>query len=59
MLSALMMYRVMIAEAVGRWKLKKEVEGSRADGAIRERGCPGPGGPRLFSSQREESGSFD
>lgn len=54
-----MMYRVMIAEAVGQWKLKKEVEGSRADGAIRERGCPGPGGPRLFSSQREESGSFD
>jgi hypothetical protein len=42
--------------AGGSWK--KDVERSRADGTSRERGCPGPGGPRLFSSQWEESGSF-
>lgn len=48
----------MVAEEVGWWKLEKDVEGSRADGTSRERGCPGPGGPRLFSSRREESGSF-
>jgi hypothetical protein len=47
-----------VAEAVSWWKLKKDVERSRADGTSRERGGPGPGGPRLFSSQREESGSF-
>lgn len=43
----------MVAEVVGCW-----MECSRADGTRRERGCPGPGGPRPFSSTREESGLF-